>query len=81
MMRFGRPSFVQTAAFTALGVLFSIPTPAGCASDCRDQYEQNMAECRAQDIDANDAEDLRACLADAKDKYQQCLKDCRSSDN
>jgi hypothetical protein len=68
--------FCPVAAFAALGFLFSMAVPASCETDCRGQYEQDMAECRAENIDPGDAQDLRDCLSEAKEKYQDCLKEC-----
>jgi hypothetical protein len=73
-----RPRHPAAALAAAVGLLFSIAIPASCESDCRGKYEQDMAECRAENVDSGDAQDLRDCLSEAKETYQNCLKECHS---
>lgn len=66
------------AAVTALGLLMSVPVPAGCISDCRDEYESAVEDCRMQYDDPDDADELRMCIDNARSEYEDCVEECRS---
>ena len=56
----------------------SAPVPAGCVSDCRDEYESAVEDCRQQYDDPDDADDLRICIDDARSAYEDCIEECRT---
>jgi hypothetical protein len=64
-------------AFT-FGVLMLTPAWAGCISDCREEYDSQVQECRTQYDDPDDADELRQCIGNAKDEYDDCAEECRS---
>jgi hypothetical protein len=66
--------------FTALtcSVALLMPVRAGCISDCRDEYDSEVDNCRNQYDDPDDADDLRRCIDNAKDEYDECTHECRS---
>jgi hypothetical protein len=63
---------------TAFGVVLSFPVPAGCVSDCREQYDSAVEDCRNMHNEPDDADDLRQCIEDAKSEYDDCVEECRS---
>jgi hypothetical protein len=63
----------------ALGLCSTLtPALAGCISDCRDQYESDVEDCKNQYDDPDDADDLRRCIQEAKETFDECQEDCRS---
>jgi hypothetical protein len=65
-------------SLTTFALLMSLPVPAGCMSDCRDEYEAAVEDCRVQYDDPDDADSLRICLDDAKAAYEDCAEECRT---
>ena len=61
-----------------LGLLLFRPALAGCISDCRDEYDSQVEECRSLYDEPDDADDLRQCIENAKDEYDDCSEECRS---
>jgi len=49
---------------------------AGCKSDCRGTYDDDVESCKSLYDDPDDADDLRLCLQTAKDDYDSCIYEC-----
>jgi len=69
---------MRTLSLAALGLVLSFPAPAGCISDCRDEYDSELSNCRIMYDDPDDADDLQLCVDNAKAQYQDCIEECRS---
>lgn len=76
MRNTSRRGLVGTLA--AFALLVAAPVPAGCMSDCRDEYESAVEDCRLQYDDPDDADSLRICVDDAKSAYEDCAEECRT---
>ena len=61
----------------SLGAMATIAW-AGCISDCKDDYDSAVEQCKSTYDDPEDADDLVSCLQSAKDDYQSCIDDCTS---
>lgn len=60
-------------------VLFAVSSAmiwAGCKSDCRDEYESEVASCNRRYDDPDYADELRRCIQNAQDEYEACIEEC-----
>jgi hypothetical protein len=73
-----RAKFIQRCFALGFGVAMLTPAIAGCISNCRDEYDSQVEDCRNRYDDPDDADDLRRCIEDAKDEYDECAEECRS---
>jgi hypothetical protein len=69
---------LQVFGLTAFLIVLSFPVPAGCVSDCREQYQSDVDDCHRLHDDPDDADDLRRCIDDAKSEYDDCVEECKS---
>jgi hypothetical protein len=70
--------FSRALALAAFALTLSLPVPAGCMSDCRDQYTSALEDCHSEYDGPDDADDLQLCIQDAKAEYESCVDDCQS---
>jgi hypothetical protein len=64
--------FVMLTLFGASTALIR----AESASDCRDDFDSEVASCRSLYDEPDDADDLQQCIQDAQDEYQSCIEEC-----
>jgi len=67
---------------TLLMVALLLATPrfvvAGCASDCRDDFDSEVQSCNVSWDDPDEADDLSSCIDDAHSGYEDCIEECQS---
>jgi hypothetical protein len=71
-------TFFRGASLAAFGLAVSFPVPAGCMSDCREEYDAAVEDCRMLHDSPDEADDLRMRIDDAKAEYDDCVEECRS---
>ena len=49
---------------------------AGCKTDCRNDYEDEVESCRVLHYEADDADDLILCIENARGDVEDCLQAC-----
>ena len=50
----------------------------GCVSDCRDNYEAEVENCKLLYDDPDDADSLQMCIDEARHQYDDCVDECQS---
>jgi hypothetical protein len=73
-----RAGWIAKRVFVML-TLFGASTAliwAGSVSDCRDDFDSEVASCRSLYDEPDDADDLQQCIQDAQDEYQSCVEEC-----
>jgi hypothetical protein len=67
-------------AFASVLIIFgfSLPSIAGCKSECRETYETEVEACKETYDDPGDDDLLRTCIDDAENQFQSCMNECEN---
>jgi len=69
---------IVSLVFVLLVFGFSLPSIAGCKSDCQSDYESAVESCKQQYDEPDDAQSLQACMDEAQNDYASCINECDS---
>jgi len=63
-----------------LAAAFAQPRTAspGCVSDCRDDFDSEVDNCKLLYDDPEDSDDLESCIDNARSEYEDCVHECHS---
>ena len=58
--------------------VFPAIAQSGCISECRDDYESEVEDCKLLHDNPDDADMLSMCIDNAKSEYDDCVEECQS---
>jgi hypothetical protein len=70
-------TFKQSVLLTILLAASSALVWAGCVSDCKDDFDASVANCKLMYDEPDDADDLELCIQSARADYEACIEECK----